>query len=161
MARPFGTFKYRDVETLEKAIDDYFDSCDGKPIIVDGIAVTDKNGNPVFTPSKPYTLEGLALHLGIGVKTLANYSDANYPVNDCADEEKGSYLQAIDRARAKCLNYNAERLFDKDGVQGAKFYAINNSERMGGLKYAERQEVDMSIQPITFIDDLGDDDEAK
>jgi hypothetical protein len=145
MARPFGTFKYRSLEELESAIDDYFESCDGKPIMTkEGLAATDKNGNPVYTPSKPYTLEGLALHLNITPQTLVNYG------------KNEDYFEAIERARMKCLTYVAERMYDKDGVQGAKFYAINNSERMGGLKYADKVEHDINVAPITFIDDLGE-----
>lgn len=151
-ARPFGTFKYRSVDELERAIDEYFEICDGEPRRDDdGCIILDKYGNPRYTVvPKPYTLEGLALHLGISVRTLANYSDSNYPVNDCKEDEKVSYLQALEHARAKCLNYASERLFDKDGIQGAKFYAINNSERMGGLKYSEKQEFTVDGQMVVF-----------
>lgn len=123
MARPFGSFRYLSVETLERDIEDYFAKCD--------------------KTNKPYTLEGLALALSITPQTLCNYS------------KNEDYFEAIQYARGKCLSYTAERMFDKDGVQGAKFYATNNSERMGGLKYADKQELDMNIAPIQFVDDIG------
>ena len=92
---------------------------------------------------KPYTMSGLALSLNIDVKTLTNYG------------QKEDYFPAIHRARQKCIAYAEDRLFDKDGVQGAKFSLTNNSERMGGLRYADRQEMSVDVAPITFNDDIG------
>jgi len=124
MARPFGTFKYDNVEDLEKGIQEYFDA-------------QDESG-------KPYTMTGLALALNIDSKTLSNYGQMD------------NYFPSVHRARQKCINYAEDRLYDKDGVQGAKFTLTNNSERMGGLKYADRQEVSVDIAPITFVNDLAD-----
>lgn len=87
---------------------------------------------------KPYTMSGLADSLNIDVRTLSNYS------------RDDNYFPAIHRARQKCLTYAESRLYDKDGVQGAKFYLTNNAERMGGLRYADRQEVAVDAAPITF-----------
>ena len=124
MARPFGTFKYDNVEDLENGIDEYFAGQDEK--------------------GKPYTMEGLAYSLNIDVKTLSNYGQMD------------DYFPSIHRARQKCLIYKSERLYDKDGVQGAKFDLVNNSERMGGLRYADRQEVSMDVAPVTFVNNLED-----
>ena len=146
--RPFGTFKFDSLEDLETAIEKYFNDCDAKPVFdKDGNAVTDKHGKPMFYPSKPYTLEGLSLALNITPQTLCNYGSKDY-----AD---GKYFEAINRARIRCLNYAAERLYDKEGSNGAKFYATNNSERMGGLRYADRQEMAVDVAPISFVDDIG------
>lgn len=123
MARPFGTFKYDNIDDLEKGIDKYFTDCDQN--------------------NKPYTMTGLALSLNIDVKTLTNYG------------QNENYFPAINRARQKCIAYAEDRLFDKDGVQGAKFTLTNNSERMGGLRYADRQEMAVDVAPISFVDDIG------
>lgn len=112
--RPFGTFKYDNLEDLEKGIDKYFDDQDDK--------------------GKPYTLEGLALALNISPKTLWNYG------------ENPKYLPAISRARDRCINYAAERLYDKNGANGAKFYLTNNAERMGGNKYSDKQEFTVAAE---------------
>ena len=50
----------------------------------------------------------------------------------------------------KCLAYLSKRTLDKDGVQGARFLLTNNSERMGGLKYAERQEMSIDGNLVCF-----------
>lgn len=127
--RPFGTLKYDNLEDLDNGINSYFDDCDN-------------NG-------KPYTLEGLALALNITPQTLCNYGSKEYA--------EGKYFEAINRARIRCIDYASSRLYDKEGSNGAKFYLTNNAERMGGLRYAERQEVSMDVAPISFIDNLGDD----
>jgi hypothetical protein len=108
--RPFGTMKYDTVEDLDKGIEEYFRECDKK--------------------GKPYTLEGLAYSLNIDPRTLNNYGNEGYG--------EGKFFPSVYRARCRCLAYKAERLYDKDGVQGAKFDLVNNSERMGGLRYADR-----------------------
>lgn len=124
MARPFGTFKYDNVDDLEKGIDAYFAERDGS--------------------GKPYTMTTLALALNIDVRTLANYG------------QNEDYFPAIHRARLKCVGYAEDRLYDKDGVNGAKFTLTNNSERMGGLRYADRQEVSMDVAPVSFVNNLED-----
>ena len=137
--RPFGTLKYDNIEDLEAGIDKYFKDCD--------------------ETHKPPTLEDLALSLNISIKTLWNYGQEGYACkgkDDKDNEGSNQYLHAIQRAREKCISYASSRLYDKEGSNGAKFYLTNNSERMGGLKYAERQEVSMDVAPITFVDDLGD-----
>ena len=125
--RPFGTLKYDNLEELEKGIEEYFANCDAN--------------------EKPYTISGLADYLNISTVTLMNYGREQY--------NNGEYFSAINSARQRCLTYAENRLYDKDGVQGAKFYLTNNAERMGGLRYADRQEVSMDVAPITFVDDLG------
>ena len=124
MARPFGTFKYDNLQDLETGIDNYFDDCDAR--------------------NRPYTLEGLAYSLNIDVRTLCNYGQME------------DYFPAINRARQRCLQYKAERLYDKDGVQGAKFDLCNNSARMGGLAYSDKQEVSLDVAPVVFMGFPGD-----
>ena len=97
---------------------------------------------------KPYTLEGLALALNISAKTLWSYG------------ENPDYLPTISRAKDRCINYASERLYDKNGANGAKFYMTNNAERMGGLRYSDRQEVALDVAPISFLDDLGSNDDG-
>lgn len=91
-------------------------------------------------------MTGLALALNITPQSLCNYGSKEYA--------EGKYFEAINRARMRCIDYAESRLYDKEGSNGAKFTLTNNAERMGGLKYAERQEVSMDVAPITFIDNL-------
>lgn len=145
MGRPAGSFKFKDADELSNAIEKYFNDCDAKPALDEaGFQLTDRHGNPMFYPAKPYTMEGLALALGITTRTLVNYA------------QNEAFSDVVEWARERCIAYNAERLYDKEGSNGAKFYLINNAERMGGLRYAERQEMAVETAPITFVDDLRD-----
>ena len=143
MARPFGTLKYDSLEALEAGIDKYFSDCKSKPVLDDdGNQITDKHGNPMFYPEEPPTTTGLALSLGITPQTLCNYGK-----ND-------NYFETVNLARLRCLDYKEKRLYDKDGVQGAKFDLANNSERMGGLRYADRQEMAVTAPENYDVDQL-------
>ena len=150
MARPYGTLKYNNIEDLQNGIDNYFSDCEAKPVLdKDGNQITDRQGNPTFYPETPISLEDLAIRLGISEDTLTRYGKPGYAGDLSAD-----YCGAIALACAKVRAYWSRRLGDKDGVRGAMFYATNNSERTGGLRYADRQEISCDIAPITFVDDL-------
>lgn len=78
--------KYQTVEELELAIDGYFQKCDQVKS-----KVTTKAGKEIEVSNPdPYTLEGLAVHLGIDRRTLFNYSN------------KSEFFPAIKIARDKC-----------------------------------------------------------
>lgn len=102
--------KYRSVKAMEEAIDAYFRSCEGEPYVVDGIAVTDKNGRPIIIREKPPTVTGLALALGFtGRQALLDY------------QARPEFADAVTRAKSMCEEYAESRLYDKDGANGAKF----------------------------------------
>lgn len=117
MSRPVGRPpKYKSVEEIEGKIEDYFRECDGKPLLDDdGKALTDKYGKPIVLNRKPPTITGLALALGFTTRrSLLNY------------QGKKEFMHTITRAKSLVEAYTEERLFDRDGVQGAKFSLINN-----------------------------------
>ena len=102
--------KYKSVKQMQAAIDDYFNSCKGEPLISDGVAVTDKNGTPVFVGAHPPTVTGLALALGFtGRQALLDY------------QARLEFADAVTRAKARCEEYAESRLYDRDGANGAKF----------------------------------------
>lgn len=117
MGRPVGRPpKYTSVEEIESKIEAYFKKCAGEPLLDDqGNAVTDKHGAPIIIGRKPPTMTGLALALGFNSRqSLLNY------------QGKKQFLDTITRAKSFIEAYAEERLFDRDGVQGAKFSLINN-----------------------------------
>lgn len=113
MARPP---KYKTVDALQAAIDDYFEDCQGKPLVDDkGNAVTDKYGEPVIVGAHPPTVTGLALALGFtNRQSLLNY------------QGKKQFLDTITRAKSRCEEYAESRLFDRDGARGAQFSLEHN-----------------------------------
>lgn len=103
--------KWKSVSAMQKAIDAYFEECEGEPFIdVDGYAVRDKYGMPIIINAKPPTVTGLALALGFtGRKQLIDY------------QGREEFCNTITRAKARCEEYAESRLYDRDGANGAKF----------------------------------------
>ena len=91
MARPL---KYKTVEELQAAIDAYFTDCKGRPLLDEnGVAITDKYGEPVIVDSHPPTVTGMALALGFtGRKQLLDY------------QGRKTFCNTITRAKARCEN---------------------------------------------------------
>lgn len=118
--RPFAIKSRKE---LQEKIDKYFADCEPNPLIVDGVAVLDKNGLPVYTGGRPLTMSGLAYSLGIDRTTLINYGKSE------------EYGDIVARAKNRVEQYMEERLFDKDGANGAKFALSNNYDG-----WAEKQE---------------------
>ena len=121
---------YKTVEEMQEKIDAYFNSCYGEYITdEEGNLMTDKNGQPVMSKPRPLTITGLALALGFtGRQSLLNY------------EDKEEFVDTIKRAKSRIEQYAEERLFDKDGVNGAKFNLSNNFKG-----WSEKQQIDSNV----------------
>ena len=128
---------YKTPEEMQAKIDAYFNSCYGEYITdEEGNLMTDKHGHPVMRKPRPLTITGLALALGFnGRQSLLNY------------EGKPEFMDTIKRAKAKVEQYAEERLFDKDGVNGAKFNLSNNFKG-----WSEKQQIDSNVNlaPVVF-----------
>lgn len=105
---------YDNVEDLQKDIQAYFDSCWQYKFNKDGEVVVDEYGNPIWMQTIPYTMSGLALAIGMDRRTLLNY------------EKRDEFFPTINEARKIVERYAETRLYDKDGVNGAKFNLQNN-----------------------------------
>lgn len=119
---------YKTVKEMQDIIDKYFKSCEGEVLKgEDGEVVLNKYGQPVILGRKPPTVTGLALALGFTSRqTLLNYAD------------KKEFVDTITRAKMIIEEYAESRLYDKDGVNGAKFNLINNFK---GWRDKQEQEV--------------------
>lgn len=108
--------KYKNKEEIETKIQAYFEKCEGEILRDDeGDIIYDKFGHPVILNRKPPTVTGLALALGFASRqALLNY------------QGKKEFNDTITRAKSYIEQYAEERLFDRDGVNGAKFSLINN-----------------------------------
>lgn len=108
--------KYKNVAEMQAKIDAYFKECDGKLLTDEnGNYVFDKFGKPVIVGEKPITVTGLALALGFTSRqALLNY------------QAKKQFVDTITRAKSRIEQYAEERLFDRDGANGAKFSLANN-----------------------------------
>jgi hypothetical protein len=119
--------RYQTAEDMQKVIDEYFKSCEGKPLLDDeGLPILNKYSQPIILRHKPPTVTGLALALGFNSRqSLLNYAG------------RENFVDTITRAKSTIEEYAESRLYDKDGVNGAKFNLINNFK---GWK--EKQEVE-------------------
>lgn len=108
--------KYEHKEEIEGLIEEYFKKCEGEILKDDeGEIIFDKFGNPVIVGARPPTVTGLALALGFSTRlSLLNY------------QGKKEFMNTITRAKSMVEAYAEERLFDKDGSNGARFSLINN-----------------------------------
>lgn len=108
--------KYKTKEEIEEKIEAYFKECEGEILKdTEGEPILDKFGHPVIIKQKPPTVTGLALALGfLSRQALLNY------------QGKKEFNDTIMRAKTKIEAYTEERLFDRDGVNGAKFSLVNN-----------------------------------
>lgn len=136
---------YKTAKEMQKKIDKYFEDCFGKPLIDDnGNVMTDKDGNAVYTKQRPLTITGLALALGFNSRqALLNY------------QNRDEFYDTILRAKAVVEQYAEERLYDKDGANGAKFSLANNFEG-----WREKQQIEADVNSsVTINIELSDDDE--
>ena len=68
-------------------------------------------------------------------------------------QAKEEFVDTITRAKAKVEQYAEERLFDKDGANGAKFSLSNNFE---GWREKQQIEADVNSE-VTINIELSDD----
>ena len=136
---------YKNKEEIQKKIDAYFEECKGTPLYnADGEPVLDKSGNPIMVGVRPLTITGLALALGFNSRqALLNY------------QGREEFNYTITRAKARVEAYAEERLFDKDGANGAKFSLANNFEG-----WREKQTIEADVKNdvtinIELVDDEG------
>lgn len=109
--------KYSSAARMQEVIDEYFSDCEGYPLTDEnGEPLKDKNGIPVIVGARPPTVTGLALALGFKTRqSLLNYQARSKAFDDI-----------ITVAKSRCEEYAERRLYDRDGVNGAKFSLANN-----------------------------------
>lgn len=133
--------KYTSVEEMQDKIDAYFEKCKGHMLKdEDGNPVLDKFGRPIILDAHPPTITGLALALGFsGRQGLLTY------------QGKKAFTDTVTRAKSKVEQYAEERLFDRDGSNGAKFSLQNNFSGWREDKQKQQQE---TAENLTHLFDV-------
>lgn len=131
---------YKTPEDLRQAIDSYFDMCD--PHIEDRMIESGVNdrGETIFmkrkvmTEQKPYTVSGLARHIGLSRQSLLDY------------QVKDEFLDTILDAKERCHDFAESQLYGR-AATGAAFSLKNN------WGWKDRQEVDHTTknQPMPLL----------
>ncbi len=133
--------RYKSAKEMSAAIEEYFKDCEGH-VLTDssGKTVYDKNGEPVIVSAHPPTVTGLALALGFKTRqSLLNYQARSDKFNDI-----------ITVAKSRCEEYAERRLYDRDGVNGAKFSLTNNFK---GWREKPPEDEDTDTE-IRIVDDV-------
>lgn len=133
--------RYKSAAEMSAAIEKYFEDCNGH-VLTDssGKTVYDKNGEPVIVGAHPPTVTGLALALGFKTRqSLLNYQARSDKFNDI-----------ITVAKSRCEEYAERRLYDRDGVNGAKFSLTNNFK---GWREKPLEDEDTDTE-IRIVDDV-------
>ena len=166
-----GVRQYLTPEHLQAMVNEYFESCMGPTFTKDGELLKDNNGNLVKVQVKPYTLSGLALHLGVTTETLRKYKNGR--LDTILDEMKAetedwlTFSRVIQRAKQVIEAYAEGRLYDRDGSNGARFvldccYGWVSRKEQSDIRKAKdesklrREEFDLKKR---LIDEAEDDDD--
>ncbi len=134
---------FSSVEEMQKAIDEYFEECDGRVLLdEDGKPMRNKDGKVIRDDRRPYTITGLALALGFNSRqALLNY------------EGKEEFHDTVRRAKARVERYAEERLYDKNGSNGAKVALANNFKG-----WTEKQTIEADVNSkMNIVVELVDD----
>lgn len=130
--------KFSSPEEFQQFVDEYFQWCDQNPITEQNWV--GKNGDQVFkTKQRPYTIEGLCLHLDIDRQTLLNYQN-----------RKGyeDFFDIITRAKRKITQNNITyALTGEYNARLVQFLLSNNTE----YKNQETHEVNLGEDTIKAI----------
>ena len=132
--------KYKTPDELQKHIDEYFDSCMTALRTKDGEPVYDENGEELRVQTKPYTISGMANHLGVTTNTLRTYQ-----TRSVAGKIPPEYAQIILRARQKIEEYAECQLYSRDGSRGGQFVL---QAGFGWLTKQERSEIKFAKKKI-------------
>lgn len=109
--------KFSDAEELREKIEEYFgEYCKGTPALdVNGNEAADKYGRTIYENWHRPTVTGLARYLGFKSRqALINY------------QGRKEFCDIITEAKMRIEEYAEERLYDRDGFNGARFNLINN-----------------------------------
>lgn len=131
--------KYKTPEEMSAKIDEYFLRCEGELLRnADGDPVLNRFQQPIYVDRKQPTSAGLARALGFGSrKSLFDY------------QGKKAFEDVMRKAMLYLEEKTEERLFDKEGANGAKFSLQNNFHwRDGNRDDAEK------APAVTIINDI-------
>lgn len=112
---------FETVEQMKAKISEYFESCFG--VLTNpktGQPMFDSEGRPRLGQIKPFTIAGLAYHLGITTKALKKYANGHNDYYGFPDEYVEQYSTVIQMALQRIEAYAEERIYDKEGFAGGK-----------------------------------------
>lgn len=114
--------KFKSAKELQKKIDEYFESCFEERWSRDNKTgkwhpVYDRHGNIIRDQVRPFTITGLAVHLGTSRRTLLDY-----------EEYGDEFAHTIKQAKARIEAYTEQQLYNPEArnMTGIIFNLKNN-----------------------------------
>lgn len=155
-------FVFTKPDELKNKIQSYFDNCDPhkeKRLVESGV---NAKGDTIFaereimTEQIPYTITGLALHLGVSRNTLLNYRDPEHYTEEIDEETRNQIMDAIEEAYQRVEEFNERQLHVKGIAPGVKFNLTNN------FGWVDKQVVDNNNRDIaSVLDNLENTDQSR
>lgn len=122
-------------EELQQRCDEYFESCFG-PLIFKGNIIRDDDGNIQKVQQRPFTVSGLAYHLGIETSTFNRY--CNGQMDDLGEEFQDKiFSKILEKARQRIEIFAEENLYNRDAQNGARFVLDTHFARTTQKEKAE------------------------
>lgn len=153
-------FVFTDPAQLKQEVQTYFDMCDPhlvtKKVVSshrdDGTAIlVDRE---VMTDQEPYTITGLALHLGVSRRTLLNYRDPDHYSDDIDEEVRQELIHTLEKAAQKVEMFNERQLHKNGLANGIKFNLTNN------FGWVDKTVQEQDVRTVKdALDELDDPDE--
>jgi hypothetical protein len=145
---------FETVKELEDSITAYFDWCDPhkeRRLVdsgVNGRGETIFMERDIMTEQKPYTMSGLARHIGIDRDTLLNYG------------KKNQFFGTIQKARERCHEFAESQLYGR-AATGAAFSLKNNwgwkdRQELTGAEGAPLMPIGLDSAILARMQDRGD-----
>lgn len=129
--------KYETVEAMEERIEAYFEKCDAREVWV--IVTKDKGKARIKVPRpEPYTVQGLAVFLGLTTDGLLKYS------------KREEFVSTIKHARARIEADKVIHMLDGEGWGPGYIFDLKNNfgwtdkqqiEHSGRIEYKELEEM--------------------
>jgi len=122
---------------LQYLVDEYFASCQGPMLDKWGALAKDGEGELIIGQNRPYTVSGLALHLGLPTSSFCAYCAGIYDEVTEGICEDVTLSKILHIAKQRINEYCETRLYDREGNVGAKFVLDRAFGWVGSKEMAE------------------------
>lgn len=152
-------FVFTDSAKLALAIQNYFSKCDAHTELRQVVSGHNAKGDAIIetrqelTDQEPYTVTGLARHLGVDRRTLLNYRQYSHYSSDIDEATKQDLIRTIADAYQHVEEYNEKGLHKPGLANGIKFNLVNNFDW-------QDKTISEARAPKDDLDDLDDDPAA-
>ena len=128
--------KFPTPEAMQEKIDEYFKECDENTK-----AFITKDGDVMEVPQPiPYTIEGLAVALGVDRVTLLNY------------EKRDEFFSTIRSAKDKVLRNMTERSLIGDNVASVSIFLLKNNYGYRDTQHVEQETTTFEKPKVVKLD---------